>query len=493
MPFVELPDRVRTLRNLVGGEWMPPLGGKHLDVDSPYTGQVVAHVPLSDAGDVDRAVKAAAAAAPGWRATPIKERTQKLFRFRELLFAELNALSNTAALESGKTVEEAKAGILKGIEVAEYALSLQNMSHGGVLEVSRGVSCETRREPLGVVAGIVPFNFPAMVPMWMFPIAITLGNTFVMKPSEKVPLTLTRIGELMGEAGFPPGVFSLVHGGREAAEALVEHPDIAAVAFVGSSAAARAVYERATRNGKRALCLGGAKNQLIVVPDADPDVTVKGVVDSFTGCAGQRCMAASLLLAVGDVDPLLSRIHERARSVELGRQMGAIIDRAAKERILAAIAKAEAQGAKIVVDGRKASAPAGYEGGYWMGPTVIDHARPEMECATMEIFGPVMTVVRVRTVDEALAIEAKNRYGNATSVFTTRGAVARYVAERSTSGMIGVNVGVPVPREPFSFGGTKDSRFGQGDITGQGGVEFWTTLKKITSKWELQQDNGWMS
>jgi malonate-semialdehyde dehydrogenase (acetylating)/methylmalonate-semialdehyde dehydrogenase len=493
MTLVDLPDPPRDCPNLIGGEWRAASSGAWRDLVSPYTGTVTGRVGLSNAADVEAAVSAAQRAFPGWRAQPIKERSQPLFRFRSLLLEHLDALANSAALEAGKTRAEARAGVLKGIEVIEFALSLQNLGEGGALEVSRGVTCETRREPLGVVAGITPFNFPAMVPLWMFPIAVTLGNCFVLKPSEKVPQTACRMGELMLEAGYPAGVFSLVHGDRVAAEALVDHPGTRAVAFVGSTAAARSVYTRATAQGKRALCLGGAKNHLIVVPDADPTVTVRGVVDSFTGCAGQRCMAASVMVAVGDVDPLLDQVCAEAARLAPGESMGAIIDAASRDRLRASIARAQEQGADVRVDGRTAAAPAGYEGGSWLGATVLDRARPEMECAREELFGPVLTVVRARTLDEALALELQSPYGNATSVFTTSAAVARYVAERATTGMIGVNIGVPVPREPFSFGGTKSSKFGHGDITGRPAVDFWTDLKKITTKWALQPDATWMS
>ncbi len=491
--LIQLPNEPIRCRNLVGGAWRDLPDRPRIDVTSPYTGQVVGSVPMSGPAEVAAAVDAARAAAEGWRLVPLKERTQALFHFREGLLANLEELSNLAAVESGKTIGEARASVLKGIEVVEFALSLQNLDDGGALEVSRGVTCEVRREPLGVVAGITPFNFPAMVPMWMFPIAITVGNAFVLKPSEKVPLTSCRLGELMIEAGFPPGVFSIVHGGREAVESLIDHPDVAAIGFVGSTTIARQVYARATGQGKRALALGGAKNHLIVVPDADPAVTVPGVVSSFTGCAGQRCMAASLMVAVGDVDPLIDAITERAASMELGRDMGAIIDRASLDRLREAIDRAADDGVEVRVDGRAASPPDGCDGGSWLAPTVLDRARPEQECATRELFGPVLTIVRVPTLEAALALEQGNHYGNATSVFTSRGAVARYVAERATSGMVGVNIGVPVPREPFSFGGAKDSRFGLGDMTGRGGVELWTQLKKITTKWELQSDANWMT
>jgi malonate-semialdehyde dehydrogenase (acetylating)/methylmalonate-semialdehyde dehydrogenase len=490
--LVDVPQSVITCRNLIGGEWHTS-SSPHLDVKSPYTGRVIGKVPLSTAAEVARTVEAAAKAAPDWRRVPIKERTQLMFRYRDLVLANLDRLAHSAAAEAGKTVAEARAGVLKGVEVIEFALSLQNLDDGGSLEVSRGVSCEVRREPLGVVAGITPFNFPAMVPMWLYPMAITLGNAFVLKPSEKVPLTPQILGELMIEAGFPAGVFSIVNGSRETVEAVIDHPEVQAIGFVGSTPAAKAVYARASVAGKRALALGGAKNHLIVVPDADPEVTVPGVVDSFTGCAGQRCMAASLLVAVGDADKLVDRIVERAEKIRLGQEMGALIDKAAVDRIRSAVGKAADDGAVVRFDGRSVPPPDGYEGGNWVAPSIIDRADPRWDCATQELFGPVLTIVRVKTLDEALSLQEQNPYGNATSVFTTNGAVARYVAERAQSGMVGVNIGVPVPREPFSFGGTKASRFGSGDITGRGGVELWTHLKKITTKWAIQPDANWMS
>jgi malonate-semialdehyde dehydrogenase (acetylating)/methylmalonate-semialdehyde dehydrogenase len=493
MALVDVPQSARRCDNLIDGRWLPAQSGAARELSSPYTGGVVGQVALSNRADVDAAVAAARAAVASWRGTTAKERARPLYRFRELVLAHLDELSNLAALESGKTRAEARAGLEKGLEVVEFALGLPNLDDGGLLEVSRGVSCEVRREPLGVVAGITPFNFPAMVPLWMFPIALTVGNAFVLKPSEKVPLTATRLGELMMEAGYPPGVFSIVHGDKEAALALVDHPHVAAVAFVGSTPAARAVYTRATGLGKRALCLGGAKNHVILVPDADEGVAVRGVVDSFTGCAGQRCMAASVLLAVGPVDALVDKIAAHARRLELGRDMGALVDATAVDRLRRAVDRAQAEGAEVVVDGRQAQPPSGYEAGHWLGPTIVDRARADMECARVELFGPLLTVVRVATLDEALGIEARSPYGNATSVFTTSGAVARTVGERATAGMIGVNVGVPVPREPFSFGGTKESKFGNGDITGRPAIEFWSRLKKVTTKWAAESHANWMS
>jgi len=343
------------------------------------------------------------------------------------------------------------------------------------------------------VAGITPFNFPAMVPLWMFPIALTLGNAFILKPSEKVPLTAGALGELLLEAGFLPGLFSIVHGNRDAVEALIDHPEIRAFGFVGSSPAANLVHARATALGKRALCLGGAKNHLIVAPDADDAMTVKGVVDSFTGCAGQRCMAASVLVVVGSASRVVDKIVARAAKLELGRDMGALIDGPARKRLEDALARAEAEGARVVLDGRKAAPPASFGGGNWLGPSVLDGVTPGMDCAQRELFGPVLSVIHVNTLDEALALDEASPYGNATSIFTQSGAVASYVSERATSGMVGVNVGVPVPRDPFSFGGTKASKYGHGDITGPGGVELWSNLKKITKKWAVSEDTNWMS
>ncbi len=493
MSLVQLPEKPFVCRNLVGGQWQEPSDVAWRDIVSPYTGNVVGKVPLCGANEVTEIVAKATPAAAAWRKVPLKERTQLLFHFRDLVLANKERLGNLAAVESGKTVAEGVAGVLKGVEILEFALSLQNLDRGDSMDVSRGVKCETVREPLGVVAGISPFNFPAMVPMWLFPTAVTLGNAFVLKPSEKVPMSACVLGELMIEAGYPAGVFSIVHGEREAVEGVVDDPGIKAVGFVGSTKVAKIVYERAASHGKRSLCLGGAKNHLILVPDANPKVAIDGVVSSFIGCAGQRCMAASVLVAVGDCDELIKKITERAKAIELGRDMGALIDPAASERLAEAIALAESDGAKIVLDGRTVANPVGYEGGNWLAPTIIDNAKGDHDCATRELFGPVLTIVHVDSLQEALAFEQKNPYGNATSVFTSSGAVAQYVCDNATSGMVGVNIGVPVPREPFSFGGNKDSRFGVGDMTGMGGLELWSYTKKVTTKWELQSDATWMS
>jgi malonate-semialdehyde dehydrogenase (acetylating)/methylmalonate-semialdehyde dehydrogenase len=491
MTTVNVPTKPIVCSNLTRTGWTALAGGT--PVKSPWSGQTIGTIGTSRLADVDTAVQGAQAAFLEWRQIPIKERSEYLLKFRNQLRHDISEIAHVAAAECGKTFAEAKAGIEKGLEVIDFALSIQNMDVGGAVEVSRGVQCAYRREPLGVVLGITPFNFPAMVPLWMYPIAMTLGNAFILKPSEKVPLTSQLIGKLWEATGIPKGVFTVVNGDRDVVGPLIDHPLVQAVAFVGSTPAAKAVYLRATSHGKRCLALGGAKNQLILVPDADPEVAVPGIVNSFTGCAGQRCMAASLLLGVGNVDKIIDQVAHAATRLKLGTDMGAIIDPVARQRIVDAIGRAEKDGAKIVVDGRRTPPPPGMEGGNWLGATVIDHAKPEMECATTEIFGPVLTIVRCANLTEAMKLEQKNPYGNATSVFTTQGAVADRVARESTAGMIGVNVGVPVPREPFSFGGTKQSKFGQGDITGQSSLDFWSNRKKVTMKWVNQSDNNWMS
>jgi len=490
--FVDLPLTQLEARCLIGGEWQMGAGESKVIV-TPYTGGALGTVRGASIAQVEAAISGAARAYTEWRRTPQKERSAKLLSFRTLLLRELEVLAHSAARECGKTVAEGRAEVLKGIEVLEFAAGLQDSDVGGAMDVSRGVRCEYVREPLGVTVGITPFNFPAMVPMWMIPIAISVGNAFILKPSDKVPFTPCLLGELILEAGLPKGIFSLLHGGKDVVEALVDHPRVAAVGFVGSSPIAKGVYVRATSLGKRALCLGGAKNHLILTPDADPKVAVDGIVGSFTGCAGQRCMAGSVLVVVGDCGTLVDQVVETATKISLGREMGALIDKAARTRLMQAIAKAESEGAKVRLDGRVLPAPAGCEDGAWLGPTVLDHVGSTMECACTELFGPVLWIVRVKNLEEAMALERSSPFGNACVVFTSSGAVAQYVAENATAGMIGINIGVPVPREPFSFGGTKDSKFGTGDITGVGGVEFWSNRKKVTSKWALQSDKNWMS
>jgi malonate-semialdehyde dehydrogenase (acetylating)/methylmalonate-semialdehyde dehydrogenase len=352
------------------------------------------------------------------------------------------------------------------------------------------VNCQLEYAGLGIVAGVTPFNFPLMVPFWMIPQAIIGGNAFILKPSEQTPLSSLYIAYLLKEAGLPDGIFSLVQGAKDAVEALCDHPEIKAFGFVGSTRVARMVYARACATGKRALCLGGAKNHLIVVPDADIQVTADNIVASFTGCAGQRCMAAANLLAVGDVEHIISAIKQKAAEIKLGQDMGAINSLQSVERIEGYIASAIADGAHVALDGRGKSAQSG---GFWVGPTIIDGVRADMKISKEEIFGPVLSIIRVKDLSEAIAIENSNPYGNAAAVYTTSGDVARLVMNKVEAGMCGVNVGVPVPREPFGFGGWNDSLFGQGNITGWDGFRFWTRMRKVTTKWALQKDQTWMS
>lgn len=458
---------------------------------SPVDGSPLGTVHAADHALVDSTVQQAHTAFSTWGSTPVKERVQILFRFKSLLEQHLAEVAAQVTAENGKTLAESTAGIQRGIEVIEFAASLPALFAGDFLEVSSGVDCHTRRFPLGVVAGITPFNFPAMVPLWMFPMAIACGNAFILKPSEQVPFTPLLLGELLRDAGLPAGVFSVLQGDRETVEALLDHPGIAAAAFVGSTAVARAVYQRGVAHNKRMLTLGGAKNHLVVVPDADPVVTARNVVSSAVGCAGQRCMAASVLIAVGDCDPILDAIESEMRSLTCGREIGAIISRKAQQRIEGFIDRAEAAGARIRLDGRGAS-PLGCAAGNYVGPTLIDGIAPDSECAREEIFGPVLSILRVRTLDEALAIENRCPYGNAACIYTRSGAIARHFELHANAGMIGINIGVPVPRDPFGFGGWNESRFGTGDITGRDALQFWTKTRKVTVKWTPHSSN-WMS
>lgn len=479
------------VRNYIGGAFAAadlPV----VDVFDPSAGTVLSRVPMSGVRELDVAVAAARKAFPAWSGLPIKERVQVLFRYRALLERHIDELSALVTEENGKIESEARAEVLKAIELCEFACSLPQIATGEVLEVSRGVECRVERFPVGIVAAITPFNFPSMVPHWSIPNAIALGNCFILKPSEMVPLSAGRIAELLAEAGLPAGVFQVVHGAREIVEAICDHPEIRAVSFVGSTKTAKAVYRRATNNLKRCLALGGAKNHLIVMPDADQELAATNIIASMSGCAGQRCMAASVMVAVSATDHVIARMVEIANAMVAGKDIGPVISAEARARIVGYINEAEAQGAKVIVDGRKVQVP-GRENGYFLGPTIIDHVKPEMKIAQEEVFGPVLVIVRAPDVDAALAVENASPFGNAASVYTESGGVARKVMERASAGMVGVNVGVPVPREPFSFGGWNDSRFGVGDITGRGSIEFWTQSKKMTTKWNREAGTNWMS
>jgi malonate-semialdehyde dehydrogenase (acetylating)/methylmalonate-semialdehyde dehydrogenase len=489
---LNIPENKTELKHFIKGAWTSGTG-ETIEVDTPYNGSIIGVGKEIDLKSLNEAIEFSVSAQKDWAAKPLKERTRVMFNLREFLIEKLDEISHLKSAESGKVFNEGKAGLLKGIEVLEYALSLQNADDAGKMEVSRGVTCEYRRLPLGVVAMITPFNFPAMVPMWTLPISMTLGNAVFWKPSEKTPLTAMKICEAFEQAGLPKGILNLVHGRAGTVEALLDHKDIEAASFVGSTAIAKKVYERGTQNHKRVLALGGAKNHIVLLPDASLEMTGKGISDSFTGCAGQRCMAASVLLAVGDVEGHIEKIKERASSLSLGTDMGAIITSQQKAFLEESIAKAESEGATILLDGRDAKAPAGMEGGNWLGPTILDNVKPGSHAATVELFGPVLSIIRCKDISEAMTIQNSSPYGNACSVFTSSGPLAEKVISMAQAGMVGVNVGVPVPREPFSFGGSKESKFGAGDITGEHSLDFWSQMKKVTVKWEAQSDNNWMS
>ncbi len=478
-------------KNWIGGEWADAASGKTHPVMNPRHEKAMGNVVWSDAADVDRAVAAATAAFSGWKATPFKERAQVLYRVKNIMTERLDELAWLLSHENGKTITQAKGDVNKGIECVEFGCSLPNLGQGEQLDVSRGINCAVTHEPVGVCAGVVPFNFPTMVPLWMLPQALAAGNTFVLKPSEQVPYSAMRLAEIFKEAGLPDGVFNIVNGGKETVEALCDNTTIQALGFVGSTKVARIVYARSAQTGKKVVCLGGAKNHLVVVPDADPKLTAETVVASAYGCSGQRCMAASVMIAVGDVQPIIDDIVERTSAMKLGEDMGSIINPPSVERITNYINEAEKRGAKVLVDGRGKTVAG--QPGNWVGPTILDNVSPDMPAGCEEIFGPVLSIIRAKTVDEAIQIENDNVYGNAAAIFTTNGGVARYAIERFSAGMCGVNIGVPVPREPFAFGGWNDSKLGTGDLTGFDGYRFWTRPRKVTTRWEASKDATWMS
>ncbi|SFZ94496.1 malonate-semialdehyde dehydrogenase (acetylating) / methylmalonate-semialdehyde dehydrogenase [Flaviramulus basaltis] len=484
-------DTLSEVKNYIDGQFERN-GQNSMNVFSPLDGSIISTLPLSTNSDVDKAVQAAKKAYPSWSSKTLKERVQVFFKYRNLLEQNMDELTKLVRLENGKTYSEAKAEVEKSMELCEFAVSMPQIVVNEVQEVSKGVECRIERKPLGVVASIAPFNFPNMVPHWTIPNALVLGNTMVMKPSELVPLSTVRIAELLKEAGLPDGVFNLVNGGKEVVEAICDHPDIQAVSFVGSTKVAKLVYKRATSNLKRCVALGGAKNHLIVLPDAHEEMTASNVLASMAGCAGQRCMAASVMVGVDNVQHIIDRMVEEAKALVPGDNLGSVITAESKARIEGYIAEAEANGAKILVDGRNVTV-LGKEGGYYVGPTIIDYVTTDMSVAREEIFGPVISIIRAKDLDEAIEIENGSNYGNAAAVFTQSGGLAKQVMDRASAGMIGVNIGVPVPREPFSFGGWNESKFGVGDITGRSSIEFWTQNKKTTIKWNPEAKTNWMS
>lgn len=467
-------------------------GQSTMEVVSPLDGSIISNLPLSTNQDVESAVQAAKKAFPAWSALTLKDRVQIFFAYRNLLQQHQDELTELVHIENGKTMDEARAEVLKSMELCEFAVSMPQIVSNEIQEVSKGVECRIERKPLGVVACITPFNFPNMVPHWTVPNALVLGNTVVLKPSELVPLSAVRMAELLKEAGLPDGVFNIVNGGKEVVEAICDHPDIKATSFVGSTKVAKIVYKRASSNLQRCVALGGAKNHLLVLPDANIEMTANNVIASMAGCAGQRCMAASVMVGVDKVQPIIDKMVEEAKAIQPGENLGSVISKEAKERIEQYITEAEEQGASILLDGRNTIVN-GSEDGFYVGPTIIDHVKPDMAVAKEEIFGPVISIIRAKDLNEAIAIENSSNYGNAAAVFTQSGGLARQVMEKASAGMIGVNIGVPVPREPFSFGGWNESKFGVGDITGKSSIEFWTQNKKTTTKWNPEDKRDWMS
>jgi len=477
-------------KNFIGGQLT---NGQQstMKVVSPVDGRVLSEVVLSTKADLDQAVRQAQNAFPNWSQKTLKERVQVFYNFRTQLQNHIEELTQIVHLENGKAIGEARAEVLKGIELTEFACSLPQFIHDEIQEVSAGIECRTTHVPLGVVASITPFNFPAMVPLWTIPNALALGNCMILKPSEKTPMAALKIAELLQKAGLPDGVFNVVHGDKEIVEAICDHPHIEAISFVGSTKVAKLVYKRATSELKRCMAMGGAKNHLIVLPDAHPEMAAN-IVASMAGCAGQRCMAASAMVAVGQTKSIIDKMCQEAQQWVAGENLGAVISKEAKDRIESYITEAEAQGASILVDGRDTIVK-GKENGFYVGATIIDGVRPDMKIAQEEIFGPVLVIMRTNDIDEAIRIENASPYGNASSVFTQNGSLAKYVTERVSAGMVGINVGVPVPREPFSFGGWNESKFGVNDITGKSAIGFWTKIKKQTTKWNPEDWKDWMS
>ena len=475
-------------KNWINGQYEKSNSDKTISVISPYFGKEIATVPDSNLSDLEQAVEKAKQQFSKWARLNIRDRAEVMFNFKTILEENLDELAQLIALDNGKTIEDAKGSIIRGKEVVEFATSLPTVMNGDSSQVADGITCTMTYQPLGVVAGITPFNFPAMVPLWMIPLAITSGNCFILKPSEKTPLSALKIAEYLKKSGLPKSVFQVLNGSREIVEGICDHKEIKAIAFVGSSSVAKTVYTRSTNLGKRALCLGGAKNHMVVVSDADLEPTAKGLLASSMGSAGQRCMAASVAVGVADINPIINQLTVEARNFILGKDMGTIINKEALDRITRYIDEAEALGARILIDGRNPKTPKGYENGYWLGPTILDNVNKDWPCAKEEIFGPVLSIIRVKDLESAMKIENSNPYGNAASVFTSSGEVAKTISETASSGMIGINIGVPVPREPYSFGGWNESRYGHGDITGKSGVRFWTNIKKTTARWPQSKE-----
>ena len=487
-------EQVRTIEHWIGGTQTPGMSTRHAPVWNPATGEQQAQVLLANTRDVDEAVRAAATAFEKWSQSSLSARSKILFKFRELVNARIEELAEIMSDEHGKVLSDARGEVQRGLEVVEFACGIPQLLKGEYSDqVSTDVDVFSFRQPLGVVAGITPFNFPVMVPMWMHPIAIACGNTFVLKPSERDPSASMLVAQLWTEAGLPAGVFNVVHGDKEAVDALLDHPGVAALSFVGSTPIARYIHGRATANGKRVQALGGAKNHAIVLPDADLDFASDHLVAAAFGSAGERCMAISATVAVGAAgDALMEPLTAKASAVRVGpgreqsSEMGPVVTREARDRIVGYIDSGERQGAKIRVDGRGLRVP-GHENGFFVGPTVIDEVTTQMDVYRDEIFGPVLSVLRADTVDDAIRIVNANPYGNGTAIFTSSGEAARRFQRGVQVGMIGINVPIPVPMAYYSFGGWKESLFGDKHIHGPEGVSFYTRAKVVTARWPQRE------
>jgi len=474
----------------IGGKPTPSRTTRYGEVTNPATGEFLRHVPFAIAEDVDAAVAAATEAWASWRAAPALRRARTLMRFRELMEAHKKDLARLLSEEHGKTRVDAEGSITRGIEVVEFATGIPHLLKGEFSDsVGSDVDSCSLRQPVGVCAGITPFNFPAMVPMWMFPIALACGNTFILKPSERDPTLSLRMAELLKEAGVPDGVFNVIHGDREAVDAILKHPGIRAVSFVGSTPIAKYIYETGTAHGKRVQALGGAKNHAVVLPDANLAFAAEALIGAAYGSAGERCMAVSVVVAVGEAgDPLRDLLAERARRIAVGpgdrpeSEMGPVITCAARDRIVGLIDRGVAEGAALVVDGRKPGI-AGHENGFFVGPTLFDRTTPEMAIYREEIFGPVLVIVRSESLEAAIALINANRYANGAALFTRSGYAARHFQQHVEVGMVGINVPIPVPMAFYSFGGWRNSLFGDLHVHGMDGVRFYTRGKAVTTRW----------
>jgi malonate-semialdehyde dehydrogenase (acetylating)/methylmalonate-semialdehyde dehydrogenase len=475
----------------IGGEWMEFSGFEKSPVYNPSRGEVISEVPMCGAEVVNDAVNAAADAFPAWRDTPPVERARLFFRYRQLVEENFDRICEMVTREHGKTLAEARGSAYRGIENIEYACGIPTLLMGDSLEnIARGVDCETMHQPLGVCVGITPFNFPAMVPLWMFPLALACGNTFVLKPSEKVPLTANYLIELLEKAGLPKGVLNVVHGGRECVDALLVHPKVRAISFVGSSPVAQHIYETGTRHGKRVQANGGAKNYIVVMPDADVPRTVEALATAAFGCAGERCMAGSTALTVdAAADHLLPSLVEAARAIKVGPtdvkdqpDMGPVITAQHRDRVMSLVAGGEKEGAKIICDGRGVRIPDA-PNGFFIGATIVDKVHKEMTIAREEVFGPVLNVMRMEDLDRAIELANKSAYGNGTAIFTNSGKTAREFKNRVKAGMVGINVGVPATMAMFPFSGWDNSFYGDLHIQGKEGVQFYTQQKVVSTRW----------